>query len=280
MCAQRDNSSQDGAKAEAQMQWEARPCGAEGVHGPIPESPEWFREARRVRFDDHAPWIPTSMLLGSISGREVLEIGVGIGCDHYCLAQQGNTMTGLDLSREHLRLTTLHLQHEGLTGTAVHGDAENMPFPDNSFDVIYSCGALHHTPDFEKALSECARVLRPGGQFIIAVYHRDSLFFGLGTILRNGILKAGFVRHGWARTLAKIEHGAGYDAVPLVRVYSRGQLKSSVQRWFEVESLHATHVGSHRLEVIAKRLGISRTRLERALGWAGWYLVLHGRKRS
>lgn len=280
MNSNHDDSAATGLKSEAQKQWEARPCGAEGVQDAVPESLEWFREARRVRFDEHAPWIPIHMRVDSISGQAVLEIGVGLGCDHYRLARRGNTMTGLDLSREHLRLTTLHLQHEGLTTTAVHGDAENMPFPDNSFDMVYSCGVLHHTPDLEMALSECSRVLRPGGQFICAVYHRNSICFGLGTMLKNGILKAGFIRHGWARTLAKIEYGAGTDAVPLVRVYSRGQLKSAVGSWFEVESLHATHVGSHRLEIIAKRLGISRTQLERAFGWAGWYLVLHGRKRS
>ena len=76
-------------------------------------------------------------------------------------------MTALDLSREHLKHTSRHLTLEGLSTAPVYGDAERMPFPDNSFDLVYSFGVLHHTPGTQKAIAEVLRVLRPGGTALI-----------------------------------------------------------------------------------------------------------------
>jgi ubiquinone/menaquinone biosynthesis C-methylase UbiE len=152
------------ARREAQKQWEANPCGASTVRDVAPETIEWFREARRVRYDEYAPWLRATTGIGEIRGKDVLEIGVGLGSDHFTLASGGNRMTALDLSREHLRLTQRHLSLEGLSTTAVHGDMEKMPFADASFDVVYSFGALHHTDHMEKAVAEIRRVLPPGAQ--------------------------------------------------------------------------------------------------------------------
>jgi len=121
------------ARREAQKQWEANPCGASTVRGVEPESLEWFREARRVRYNEYAPWLRATTGIEHVRDKDVLEIGVGLGSDHFTLASGGNRMTALDLSREHLRLTQRHLSLEGFSTTAVHGDMERMPFADASF---------------------------------------------------------------------------------------------------------------------------------------------------
>ena len=262
------------ARREAQKQWEANPCGASTVRDVAPETIEWFREARRVRYDEYAPWLRATTGIGEIRGKDVLEIGVGLGSDHFTLASGGNRMTALDLSREHLRLTQRHLSLEGLSTTAVHGDMEKMPFPDASFDVVYSFGVLHHTDHMEKAVAEIRRVLRPGGRAIIGVYHRDSVFFWLNTVAWSGIVKGGFLRDGWARTLARIEAGAGDDYVPTVQVLTRSGLRRLFGQ-FRVASIRSAGVMPDdflRLQVIARR--IRRATLERTLGWLGWYLVV------
>ena len=266
-----------GKKAEAQRQWENNPCGADGVRGFEPETIEWFRHARHVRLCEYAPWLPRVCELDQVSDKDVLEIGVGLGCDHYLLAKGGNRMTALDISREHLRLTSMHLELEGLSTRAVYGDAEKMPFDDNSFDVVYTFGVLHHTPDFQAALREIHRVLRPGGHVILGVYHRQSLFFWGSIVLRNGLLRAGFIRHGWERSLARIEQGAGDDTVPLVRLYSRRSLLRSARPLFESICLQSAHVGFPSLERLATRFGM-RDRMESLLARWGWYLVLHAIK--
>ncbi len=63
-------------RREAQKQWEANPCGASTVRDVAPETIEWFREARRVRYDEYAPWLRATTGIGEIRGKDVLEIGV------------------------------------------------------------------------------------------------------------------------------------------------------------------------------------------------------------
>jgi ubiquinone/menaquinone biosynthesis C-methylase UbiE len=266
------------ARREAQKQWEANPCGASTVRDVAPETLEWFREARRVRYDEYAPWLRATTGIEHFHGKDVLEIGVGLGSDHFTLASGGNRMTALDLSREHLRLTQRHLSLEGLSTTAVHGDMEKMPFPDASFDLVYSFGVLHHTDHMEKAVAEIRRVLRPGGRAIIGVYHRDSVFFWLSTVAWSGILKGGFRRDGWARTLARIEAGAGDDYVPTVRALSRHKVRKLFEQ-FQVASVRTAGVMPDdflHFQFIVRKL--SRATLERVFGWLGWYLVVAARK--
>src|SRR5581483_8549039 len=99
-------------------------------------------------------------------------------------------MHALDLSAEHLRHTKQHLAIHGLQTRPVLGDAEKNPYGDASFDLVYSFGVLHHTPNTASAVREIFRVLRPGGTALIGLYHRDSWFFWLQVLLRRGILLA------------------------------------------------------------------------------------------
>jgi SAM-dependent methyltransferase len=67
------------------------------------------------------------------------------------------------------------------------GDAENLPFASNSFDLVYSWGVLHHTPDTEGAIAEVRRVLKPGGQARVMLYHLRS-WVAFQAWLRYGLL--------------------------------------------------------------------------------------------
>ncbi len=266
------------ARREAQKQWEANPCGASTVQGSAPETLEWFREARRFRYEEYAPWLQSATGIEEIRDCDVLEIGVGVGSDHYTLARGGNRMTALDLSREHLRLTALHLSLEGLSTRAIHGDMERMPFPDASFDVVYSFGVLHHTDHMDRAMAEIRRVLRPGGRAIIGVYHRDSLFFWLCTVLYSGVGKFGFVRWGWRGTLARIEAGAGDGVLPTVHVLTRRGFRRLL-RGLQIERIEVAGVMPDdflHLQILARRM--ARARLERIFASLGWYLVAIARR--
>ena len=76
----------------------------------------------------------------------------------------------------------------GLVSDLRVGDAENLPFPDNAFDIVYAYGVLHHSPDTPKAAREAMRVLKPGGRFIVMIYHRQS-FVGYMLWLRYAFAK-------------------------------------------------------------------------------------------
>jgi ubiquinone/menaquinone biosynthesis C-methylase UbiE len=266
-------------KREIQKQWDANPCAAETVSDHEAESLDYYRAIRAFRFRVYAPWIESVIRFAEWHGKDVLEIGAGLGSDHFQFAANGNRMTALDLSREHLRHTAKHLQLEGLSTVPVYGDAESMPFDDATFDLVYAFGVLHHTPHPELAITEIRRVLRPGGTAIISVYHRDSWFFWLNTLLVQGVLKLGIVRKGWRGLLSDIEYRSDPNgARPLVKLYSRGRCRQLVAGFRDVV-VQAAGVDFHHFWRFSWLLkGRSRDDLEKRFGNRGWYLLVTARK--
>jgi SAM-dependent methyltransferase len=220
-----------------------------------------------------------TMGFGAWKGKKVLEIGVGLGSDHLSFALNGAEMHALDLSREHLRHTQQHLAFHGLSTETTLGDAESMPYPAARFDAVYSFGVLHHTPNTELAVREIHRVLRPGGTAIVGLYHRDSFFFWLNTILANGIRNRGFLRTDLRGLLSEIEYRSpGNDAVPLVKVYSRREARALFSGFAAVE-ISTHHVDADHCWPFGRVLRhVPRRQIERRLSGGGWYLVIRAMK--
>src|SRR5205823_11204819 len=94
--------------------------------------------------------------------------------------------TAVDLTNAALNITKRHFQQEGLHSRFIQGDAENLPFPNNTFDLVYSHGVLHHTPDTPRTIREVHRVLSPGGRAVVMLYYRNSFNYhvNLGIVRR------------------------------------------------------------------------------------------------
>jgi SAM-dependent methyltransferase len=90
------------------------------------------------------------------------------------LARHGAQYTGVDLTRTAVEATRRHFEVVRLAGTFRIDNAERLTFPDASFDMVYSLGVLHHTPNPDRAFREVHRVLKPGGRAVIMLYHRNS----------------------------------------------------------------------------------------------------------
>ena len=120
-------------------------------------------------------------------GKQVLEIGVGLGSDLIRFARAGAKVTGIDLTEHAVQLVRRRLELEGLAGNVQTADAENLPFADESFDLVYSWGVLHHTPDTERAVREAIRVVRPGGRLCVMLYARHS-WVSYGMWVRHALL--------------------------------------------------------------------------------------------
>jgi ubiquinone/menaquinone biosynthesis C-methylase UbiE len=120
------------------------------------------------------PDIPELVHFPRWRDKDVLEAGCGIATDGAELIRAGARYTGLDFSPTALDLAGQRLESEGLAATLVEGTVTKLPFPDESFDLVYSNGVIHHIPDTEQAVSEFHRVLRPGGTAIVMLYHRSS----------------------------------------------------------------------------------------------------------
>jgi SAM-dependent methyltransferase len=159
----------------------------------------------RAHYDSQAaqryalePYIEAFAGFASAAGRDVLEIGVGLGADHQRFAAAGARLHGVDLTERAVAHTRARLATCGLQSALQVADAENLPYADASFDIVYSWGVLHHSPDTPKAIAEVRRVLRPGGEARIMIYHTHS-FVGYMLWLRYALLAG---RPG--RTLADI----------------------------------------------------------------------------
>jgi SAM-dependent methyltransferase len=121
------------------------------------------------------------------SGKKVLEIGVGLGADHQKFAEAGSDLYGIDLTKRAVDHTCRRLELFGLSSTLKVGDSEQLDFPDQSFDLVYSWGVIHHSPDTPKAIAEIYRVLKSGGQAKVMIYHYWSMV-GLMLWLRYALM--------------------------------------------------------------------------------------------
>jgi len=110
----------------------------------------------------------------SAKGKDVLEIGLGIGADSVRWAKHAKSYTGIDLTHEAVKTTRKHFDFMQLEGSILQGNAEQLPFDDGVFDIVYSHGVLHHTENIENTFEQISRVLKPGGKFIIMLYTKDS----------------------------------------------------------------------------------------------------------
>lgn len=167
--------------------WNAEPCGTRYL-GVLNDFDAHADERYRLE-----PYIDGFAQFSSAAGLRVLEIGVGMGADYARWLQAGAHATGVDLSTESLACTAERCERAGLQPDLRLADAENLPFADGSFDVVYSYGVMHHSPNTERCLAEAWRVLKPGGSARIMLYHHASLT-GLMLWLRYGIWKGQSVR--------------------------------------------------------------------------------------
>jgi len=169
------NSPSDHLKADVKSYWNRQSCETEYANSQK-FSREYFEEIERFRYSTQ-PFIHAFAQFTRYHGRRVLEVGFGSGTDFIQWLRAGAVASGIDLTEEALANLTQRIEVYGLPRPEriQVGDAENLPFDSDTFDLGYSWGVLHHTPDTEKAIRELARVVRPGGEVKIMLYNRHSL---------------------------------------------------------------------------------------------------------
>ena len=111
----------------------------------------------------------------NIKGQRVLEIGCGMGLHTELLAAAGATVTSIDLSEISTQATKMRLQLKGLIADVRQMDAENLDFPDQSFDLVWTWGVIHHSSRTGKIIHHIHRVLRLCGEARIMVYNLEGM---------------------------------------------------------------------------------------------------------
>ena len=140
--------------------WNEASCG-ENLYLPGLDREAYEAQARK-RYELE-PYILEFADFDITKALRVLEIGVGLGADHRRFAQSGADLYGIDLTERAVEHTQRRLATFGLSSRLASGYAEQLDFPDEYFDRVYSLGVLHHSPDTPKAVAEVWRNLKQGG---------------------------------------------------------------------------------------------------------------------
>jgi ubiquinone/menaquinone biosynthesis C-methylase UbiE len=117
-------------------------------------------------------------------GKRVLEVGCGAGVDLVRFAKGGAHVTGVDISSSAIALARQNFEQQKLDADLREADGEHLPFPDNSFDLVYAHGVVQYTADDRALVNECLRVLKPGGRAVFQVYNRVSWLNALSKLMK------------------------------------------------------------------------------------------------
>lgn len=272
----KSNVTLEESKQRAREQWTADPCGAEYVEEHPRGTREFFDEVERYRYREYAPWMPAAMGFNDFAGQRLLEVGCGMGTDLLQFARGGARVTGVDLTPRSVEISRHHLAIYGERGDFALTDAEKLPFGDETFDVVYSNGVLHHTPGTATAVQELHRVLRRGGQARVMLYHRGSLHYWLQIILRYGLLRGELLRGNSPNEIMSqyVEFNEG-GGRPLVKVYSRREARKLFSMFAEV-TVRVEQLTRSELYFLNPVISDS---LFRTLGQTfGWNVIISARK--
>jgi SAM-dependent methyltransferase len=192
-------------------------------------------------------------------GRSVLEVGCGAGVDLARFAKGGAAVTGIDLAPSAIALAQANFEQQGLPGRFEVADGERLPFPDNSFDLVFAHGVVQYTANPRQLVQECRRVLKPGGQAVFQVYNRISWLNALSALMKVDL------EHDDAPVMLKFSHGEfrrlvdGFREVKIVT--ERFPVKSRLHRGWKGTVYNGLFVGAFNV-------------LPRALvGRFGWHLL-------
>lgn len=207
------------------------------------------------------------MPLAELAGKRVLEIGSGAGGHSALFACHGARVTAVDITFARARSTAVKFALLGdfaVDCGALQADCENLPFADNSFDIVYSNGVLHHTADTEQAIAEVWRVLVPEGRAVIMLYCKDSWQYWVNLWLGYGLLKG--MMFGDPDWVGKATEWGGRKRQTAINPITRCYTRAGIRRLFR------------RFEDLRQRKGEFDFALTPKIGklWRRWRIRRHG----
>jgi 2-polyprenyl-3-methyl-5-hydroxy-6-metoxy-1,4-benzoquinol methylase len=254
----------DDVQERNRLWWEQLPMTYEPWEGErrTPTTKQDFERLNATYLGSN-PWIPTNVNFGAFRDKRVLEIGCGGGTASVCFALGGALVTSVDLTEAAAAMTTANARLQGAELTAIRMDAEELAFPDASFDYVYSWGVIHHSSHPDRIFAQVARVLARGGRGLVMVYNRNSARYyllGLLWLIARGKILQGYTLESVQRFFTD-----GYYQ----RHYRPAELRDELAR-------HGLHVQRTAITYMAGRMipGLPRRLDELLKERVGWLLVV------
>ena len=246
--------------------WNNQPCNVRHSKN-TPGSLEFFQDvsARRYRVEPHIPEFAGFYLW---QGKQVLEIGPGIGSDAAEFARNGADYYGIDYSDESVKLAQQRFKVEELEGTFVCGDSSDVESYNNlpKMDLVYSYGVIHHFPAIDRIIDNVYNILKPGGEFRFMVYAKNSW-------------KQAMINRG----LDQFEAQAG---CPYAKSYSKDDILDLLGSKFHLERLRQDHCFMYNVDAYKQGRyelepwfeAMPEAMREAVKEYLGWHLLVKARK--
>lgn len=202
-----------------------------------------------------------------VYNKKVLDIGCGQGLEVALAKMKGaREVIGVDLSEKSIQLAKKRVDELRLKNIKfLVADAENLPFRDEHFDIVYSFGVFRHTPNTKKAVEETYRVLKKGGKAIIMLYRKNSPRGIVVTFIRtiskiiDLLLRKKYFIYKKLKKYYKKENFVGGTALlelfgcPILKTFSDSEIQNLFKNFSNVKIKHYSPGFVRFLEVLGIR---------------------------
>lgn len=240
--------------------WDARPCNIRHSKKPL-GSKEYFDEVETRKYYVE-PHIPGFAQFARWKGKRVLEVGCGIGTDTINFARAGAQVTAVDLSTESLAVAKQRAEVFGFKDQVrfYQADAERLSdtVPVERYDLVYSFGVIHHTPQPARAAAQIRKFLGPDSELRLMVYAKNSW--------KHIMIEAGF------------DQPEAQSGCPVAFTYTHEEVREELLQGYEVLSIEQEHIFpfviekyiQYEYEIVPWFAAMPREMfraLEKSLGW-------------
>ena len=180
------------------------------------------------------PFLTRYVDMKGLKGKKVLDIACGTGVLTEQFVRMGAEVTAIDLTHKAVELTKKRLELYGLKAEVMQADAQQLPFPDASFDFVCAWGCLMHMPETERAIAEIHRVLKPSGKSLAMMYHRNSVHLRYAIQFGRGILRGKYLQYDDQSLINRYTDGAHVGGNQLAKFYTRAQFRKLFSQFKDV----------------------------------------------